>query len=173
MKKGQSSFGWDVIFSAYVWKDFGKDCIIPSIVSFVIGGALLYSNADILQQLLLLLDLGIAIIPTMVALMVAAYAIVLSFLTNEKFKMVAQTDDGKNLISQLNSGFASSLTVMAFTLFVLIIIVCFARLNIACCYADVVNMVAYFILCFLLVFTVSTLKNIIVDLFNCGQTVLF
>lgn len=173
MKKRQSAFGWCAMFSTYGWNAFGKDAIIPGIVSIVIGSALWYSEADILQQLLLLLNLGIAIIPTMVALMLAAYAVILSFLTNERFKMVAQTDDGKDLISHLNSSYASSLSVMAFTLFVIIIISSLAHLNIECGYADKVNGVVYFIVCFLLVFTVSTLKNIIEDLFNCGQTVLF
>lgn len=168
-----SFFGPKALFSSYFKKDFFLDSIIPFVISLGLCLIMYFKKIDIYVQLLKLLDVSISIVPAMVALILAAYTILLSFLLGDGFKETKKSDEGKALIRSLNSSFAACLILSAITIIVCIICSCIANYNIFIENSNIVNYIVYFLVAYLLTYTVIILFGIVIDLFNIGQTSLF
>ena len=170
MKTQSSIFGWKAAFKNYGLNSFWKDSILPLIVAFTLSILMYRTNADVLFQLKVLVDIGISIVPAMVALILTAYTIMLTFITGDKFSSIKHTDGGKRLIEDLNSSFAACLFVSTISIIMLIVVSSIANLGIQIENPNIVNYPIYISVCYLLVFSVSILIGIVVDIFNCGQT---
>lgn len=152
----------------YGWKSFLKDSILPLIISCCLCIIQLLSNANIFDQLTHILSLGLAILPTMIALILAAYTIVISVFIKD-FKGIAQNTNGQQLIQSLNASFAACLFIATFTTIIIITASCIAHIGIVFEYSNTVNYSTYFIVCFLILHTLCSLSGIIIDIYNCGQ----
>ena len=172
MGKIKSIFGWKSVFENYGVKDFIIDSIIPTIISIVLCVAIYCSGGDIVEQIKHILSLGIAIVPSMVALILAAYAIMLSFILSETMSKLMATENGRELVKSINASFAACLLVSTITLIILLIISCVANLNIPIEHPNRVNYPIYFIICYLLTYSVCVLIGVVIDIFNSGQTAL-
>ena len=111
MEKPLSIFGWNTILRNYGWTSFGLDSILPLIVSLGLCTLMYVKDADILLQLQHLVGVGISIVPAMVALILTAYTIMLTFVIGDKFDSIKKTEEGRQLIQELNSSFAACLFV--------------------------------------------------------------
>lgn len=172
MRKPLSIFGWKTILRNYGWKNFGRDSILPLFVSLGLCTMMYIKDADILSQLNHLVGVGISIVPAMVALILTAYTIMLTFIIGDKFASIKKTEDGRQLIQELNSSFAACLFVSTFSIIAMIIISSIANMGIAMEIPNTVNYFVYFLVCYLLVYSVYILIGIVVDIFNSGQTTL-
>lgn len=172
MRKPPSIFGWKAILRNYGWTNFGLDSILPLIVSLSLCTLMYVKDADILLQLKHLVEVGISIVPAMVALILTAYTIMLTFIIGDKFASIKKMEEGRQLIQDLNSSFASCLFVSTISIIAMIIISSIANMGIAIEKPDIVNYPVYFLVCYLLVYSVSILIGIVIDIFNSGQTTL-
>lgn len=170
MKNATSIFGWKAILQNYGWRCFWLDSIIPVIISFVLCGLMYVDKVDIFLQLKHLVGVGISIVPAMIALILTAYTILLTFIISDRFTAIKKMKEGKKLIQDLNSSFAACLLVATISIIVMIIISNIANMEIEISKPDLVNYSAYFFVCYLLVYSVSILLGIVIDIFNCGQT---
>lgn len=172
MNNKQSIFGWSAVWANYGWKSFLKDSVIPIIVSLFLCCLIKINDANVYDQLKNLLSLGISIIPAMIALILAAYTIILSFIMGNKVSKIKQTEESKKLIQSLNSNFASCLFVSTISIITLIIVSCICNMNIEIAQPEYVNYPVFFVVCYLLIYSVSILTGVIIDIFNSGQTIL-
>ena len=172
MKKQISLFGWKAILRNYGWTSFWLDSILPLIVSLCLCTLMYTKDVDILLQLKHLVGEGISIVPTMVALIMILYTIFVNFTINNKFASIKKTEEGRQLIQDLNSSFAACLFVSTISIIVMIIISSIVNMGIAIEEPNIVNYPIYFLVCYLLVYSVSILIGIVIDIFNSGQTTL-
>lgn len=172
MKKTSSIFGWKAVLREYGWNSFIKDSILPVIVAFGLCVLVYVENSDMFVQIKHLVKVCISIVPTMVALILTAYTIMLTFFIGGKFASIKKSEKGKQLIQSLNSSFAACLFMSIISIIVMIIISSIANMGIAVEKPDYINYVIYFVVCYLLVFSVSILVGIVIDIFNSGQTIL-
>lgn len=172
IKKPRSLFGWKTVFRNYGWASFAKDSVLPLIVSLGLCVLMDVIGADNYLQLKYLVEVGISVVPAMVALILTAYTIMLTFIIGDKFSSIKGTEKGKQLIQDLNSSFAACLFVSTISIIVMIVISSIANMEISIRWSETVNYVGYFVVCYLLVYSVSILIGIVVDIFNSGQTIL-
>lgn len=172
MRKPLSIFGWKAILRNYGWTNLWLYSILPLIVSLGLCTLMYVKDADILLQLKHLVGVGISIVPAMVALILTAYTIMLTFIIGDKFASIKKTEEGRQLIQDLNSSFAACLFVSTISIIVMIIISSIANMGIAIEEPNTVNYPVYFLVCYLLVYSVSILIGIVIDIFNSGQTTL-
>ena len=152
---------------------FWLDSILSLIVSLGLCTLMYVKDADILLQLKHLVRVGISIVPIMITLIMIVYSIFVTFIINSnKFASIKKTEEGRQLIQDLNSSFAACLFVSTISIIVMIIISSIANMGIAIEEPNVVNYPVYFLVCYLLVYSVSILIGIVIDIFNSGQTTL-
>ena len=72
----------------------------------------------------------------------------------------------------MNSSFAICLIISTVSIIVMIVVSCVVSMDIKVQNPDVINYPVFFIICYLLVFSVSILIGIVIDVFNSGQTTL-
>lgn len=171
-KKQISLFGLKTMLKNYGWKNFGQDSILPLIVSLGLCTLMYVKDANILLQIKHLVGVGISIVPIMIALIMILYTIFVNFTINNKFASIKKTEEGRQFIQDLNSSFAACLFVSTISIIVMIIISSIANMGIAIEEPNTVNYPVYFLVCYLLVYSVSILIGIVIDIFNSGQTTL-
>lgn len=171
--KPSSIFGWKAVMSNYGWRDMFLDSILPVLVSSALCAVMYVNDANIFIQLKHLVGVGISIVPAMVALILAAYTILLTFVIGDKFSLIKGNDEGRSLIQGLNASFAACLFISTISLITMIITSCVANMNIEIKDSNTINYIMYFIISYLLIYSVSILIGVVIDVFNCGQTTLF
>jgi hypothetical protein len=170
MYKSNSIFGWKNVLYNYGWKGILLDSILPIVISSLLCTIMNWKGADVLLQLKHLVEIGISIVPAMVALILTAYTIMLAFIIGDKFVSIKETKAGKKLIQDLNSSFAACLFISTISIVAMIIISSISNMNIEIKEPNIVNYPVYFFVCYLLVYSVSILIGIVIDIFNSGQT---
>ena len=83
MIKRKSIFGWKSVLYNYGWKGILLDSILPLIISATLCFMIYLNGANVYDQLKHLLSLGISIVPAMIALILTAYTIMLSFIIGD------------------------------------------------------------------------------------------
>ena len=151
---------------------FSEDEIQKGIKSLAHNLNKKFNDEDVYLQLKHLVSVGISIVPAMVALILTAYTIMQTFIIGDKFVSIKKTKKGRQLIQDINSSFAACLFVSTFSIITMIIISSVANMEIAIKGPNAVNYPVYFLVCYLLVYSVSILIGIVIDIFNSGQTTL-
>lgn len=165
-------FGWKRVLYSYGWKGFLLDSMLPGIISVFLCFVIFLTDNDVYAQLKYLLGIGITIVPAMVALILTAYTLMLTFIIGDKFVSIRNTNKGKELIEGLNSSFAACLLVSTTSIIAMIIVSSIANMNIAIENSNRINYPVFFFICYLLLYSISILIGIVIDIFNSGQTVL-
>lgn len=173
VKSAKDFFGWKCAFDNYGLKNFFKDSVFPLTVSIFLCLILYVYDIDILFQLKFLLDVGFMIVPTMIALMLTAYTIILNFILGGKISSLLSKEAGCILVKKLNSSFAISLLVTIIFIILLVVVGNILHMNILFTYADIVNYITFFVISYLLLFSISVLIGVVVNVFNMGQIVFF
>lgn len=170
--KRKSLFGWSNVFYNYSLLDFAKDAWMPFLIALVLLAVAMLNNTDMYVQVGKILDLGISIIPSMVALIVAAYTIMLSFILSDKVTSIKNKEGGADFIQSINSGFAFCLLISILTIIMMVLAkgICNMQVEVEPTLADIINYVVYFLFSFLLVYSVFILIGIVIDIYNSGQT---
>lgn len=172
--KRKSLFGWSNVFYNYSLLDFAKDAWMPFLIALVLLVIAILNHTDMYVQVERMLDLGISIIPSMVALIVAAYTIMLSFILSDKVSSIKNKEGGADFIQSINSGFAFCLLISILTIIMMALAkgICNMEVEVEPTLAVIINNVVYFLFSFLLVYSVFILIGIVIDIYNSGQTAL-
>lgn len=170
--KPKSIFGWKSAFNNYGWKGFLTDSILPFLISSILCVTIYLEDIDAFLQLKHLVEIGVDVVPAMVALILAAYAIMLTFILGEKFSTIKSTKAGKDLIKGLNASFAVCLLISTITIMILVVVSEIANMNIQSPNSDAINYLVLFTLSYLFIYSIAILIGITVGVFNCGQTTL-
>lgn len=170
--KRKSLFGWSNVFYNYSLLDFAKDAWMPFLIALVLLAVAMLNHKDMYVQVEKILDLGISIIPSMVALIVAAYTIMLSFILSDKVTSIKNKEGGADFIQSINSGFAFCLLISILTIIMMVLAkgICNMQVEVEPTLADIINYVVYFLFSFLLGYSVFILIGIVIDIYNSGQT---
>ena len=166
---GKYIFGWKAMLKNYGWSSFVKDSIVPLTISFILCLLMYIKDADIFKQLRHLVGIGITIIPTILALILTAYTIILTFIIGGKFTSIKETEKGKELIEDLNSSFALCLIISTISIVVMVIISSIVNIEIEIREPNCVNYPIYFLVCYLLIFSIVILFGIIIDILIVGR----
>lgn len=172
MIKRKSIFGWKSVLYNYGWKGILLDSILPLIISATLCFMIYLNGANVYDQLKHLLSLGISIVPAMIALILTAYTIMLSFIIGDKFISIRKMDKGKELIEGLNSTYAACLLVSTISIITMIIVSSVANMKIKSINSDLINYRVFFFISYLLLYSITILIGIVIDIFNSGQSTL-
>lgn len=170
MSKGKSEFGWNSLFRYYGLKGLLRDITLPIIISTAICVGTYLSSRDSLDILKTVTGLANEIVPAMIGLVLAAYTVLLTFFTGDSFKKATSTDDGRKFIKGINAGFAACLTFLAVCIIFSIIIAVCIEWGYTSEIAEYINIGALFGVSFLLLYAVTSIFGIIIDIYNSGQT---
>lgn len=168
-------FGYEGIFRSYGWNDFFQDLWKPALIAIIGVGLYLISDIKSYEVVKKTVGLGIAIMPSYLGLLVAAYTFLISFFTSEKAKNIMTMENkenninGKDLIVSLNGSFAICVLGGVLCLLASFVISYVSDLGLTCEYADTVNVIVVFVVLLLLSFSMITLFGVIQDIFNLGQ----
>lgn len=172
MRRATSIFGWKVALKNYGWKGFFLDSILPILISSFLCVVMYWKNTDIYAQLRHLVEVGIGVVPAMVALVLTAYTIMLTFIISDRFSSIKDTQKGKELIQSLNSSFAVCLLVSTISIIILVVISSIINMKIEMQNPNTINYFIFFLVCYSLIYSISILIGIVIDIFNSGQTML-
>lgn len=167
--KDNTPFGWLSVLKIYTFKDFKHDSVFPCILSvlMIIGGY--FTDIETYVILGKVLDIGLIIIPVLISLLIAAYAILLSVFCSAIFRNPKKTEEGKALLEKLNSNFGISILVSIIAIFFLICISYIHSLHLSFIYFNLLNIIVLLIIFYLLFFSVWILKDIVISIFDIGQ----
>ena len=165
-------FGWKSIFENYTFKDAFKDCIYPSCMSLILTLLITFSSPDIFVSLQKIITWSISIIPNILVLLLAGYAIVLTVSWSDYGKSIRKYEAGKRLLYNINSSYAAAILIMVITLLLNLTIDLIASFEVVVPVAisKYVNLITVFFLITLLIFSIWLLKDIAINIFNLGQT---
>lgn len=170
MSERTSIFGWKNVFHNYGWRGILLDSKLPVTISIFLNLTMFFTGADVYTQLKFLLSIGISVVPSMVALILTAYTIVLTFIIGGKFDKIKKTEKGKKLIEDLNSSFAACLLVSTISIITIIIVSSIANMDVAIENPNRINYSIFFLICYLLLYSITILTGIVIDIYNSGQT---
>lgn len=117
---------WKAAIKAYSLKQFGKDSIIPLVLTIAI---LVLSFAQkklpLASIIVKVCDMMIVLLPVFISILIAAFAIWISFFLSNAIDFIKESEDGSGLLNELNASFlieiSFSIIGMLFTIFVLLI----------------------------------------------------
>lgn len=173
MANEQSVFGIKSILRNYGINGFLADSIIPVVLSLCIYIGIVKTSGNLIVFIQIAISYSIDVIPAIIGFVLAAYAIFLSYFSSNFIHEMIGTDEGKSLYQSLNSYFAICLIGSTISLLSSLIISFIIEMNIEICCAEVINSIVVFLLLYIILFSLFNIFNIIIDAFNCAQTLLF
>ena len=162
-------FGFNSIFGDYGWLCFILDIMFPLIVSSMLCISMYANDADIVSQTKHIAEIGVYVIPAVIIIIAIAYTVVIGFI-NDKHDPEMKTENGKQLIQELNSSLAVYLIMSVASLLVMIVTSSVIDNVASTENLYFINYILYFSVCCFLVYPVSNLISVAVIIFNIGQT---
>jgi len=117
---------WKAAFKAYSLKQFVKDSIIPFVlaITFLVL-SFIRRDLSLASIIVKVADMMIVLLPVFISILIAAFAIWISFFLSNTIDFIKKSKDGKELLNELNASFlieiSFSIIGMLFTISVLII----------------------------------------------------
>lgn len=117
---------WKAAFKAYTLKQLIKDSIVPFFLTSVFVILSLVQDAHLLPEIIVkVCNIMVALLPAFISILIAAFAIWISFFLSNTLDFIKSSNDGKTLLNELNASFlieiGFSIVGMLFTLSVLLI----------------------------------------------------
>ena len=122
MHKDKNIFGWKAVFDHYGLSELLKDSILPVTLSIILLIGTHFSSVSFFDLLSKLIDIGLTVVPAMVALILAAYTIMLAFIISDKMNAIKGSEEGGDLIKSLNAGFAACLFFSTISIILLVVV---------------------------------------------------
>lgn len=168
---------WMAAFRAYTLKQFCKDSIVPFILTLIFALLSSLQNALSLVEIILkVCDVMVNLLPAFISILLAAFAIWISFFLSNTIDFIKKNEEGKKLLNELNASFlieiAFSIIGMLFTLSVLF----FANMGFEVndSYAEIINLFAVSFLLFICFSVIWWLIYIAKNLHNIAKfTILY
>ena len=162
-------FGFNSIFGNYGWLCFILDIMFPLIVSSMLCISMYANDADIVSQTKHIAEIGVYVIPAVIIIIAIAYTVVIGFI-KDKHDPEMKTENGRQLIQELNSSLAVYFIMSVASLLVMIVTSSVIDNVASTENLYFINYILYFSVCCFLVYPVSNLISVAVIIFNIGQT---
>ena len=165
-------FGLRGIWSRY-YREFFKDLLWPIVSSIV----LLYfaRHYRIYSPLVLqeAIKVGIAIIPVLLSVLVAGYVLLLTIYFSGNIDNFKSNKKGRDLLYAISANYALCIINSIIALVITIIISFFFQMELTSKYHTYVNYTCSAIVYVLLFYTLKNLKDLVLSLFDFGQSFIF
>lgn len=163
-------FGFNSIFGNYGLLCFILDIMFPLIVSSMLCISMYANDADIVSQTKHIAEIGVYVIPAIIIIIAIAYTVVIGFIKDNKHDPEMKTENGRQLIQELNSSLAVYFIMSVGSLIVMIVTSSVIDNVASTENLYFINYILYFSVCCFLVYPVSNLISVAVIIFNIGQT---
>lgn len=167
-----SPFSLRRAFAVYGWRGFGGDVVKPSVASaivFVLTAMLAENPLVVLSNLI---GIGLSILPTVLAILLTAYALVLTLMNGWSFD-TDQRDEAVSLIEKVNSDFAVCCVFSVIGVLIFFAVSFFNSLGLAPNAPWWVCPSLSCLLSFVFLICIEVIVDLIRGVFNCGQTLAF
>jgi hypothetical protein len=164
--------GWKSVFANYTISDVLKDCKYPILLSLFLTIIVIINSSDIFVSLEKIVSKTISILPDILALLLARYAIVLTSFWSDYGKNIRKYSTGRQLLKNINSSYAATIFIMVIALlfnFVLDIIISL-EIETSVILSRWINSITIFTVTTLLIYSIWLLKDITINIYNLGQT---
>lgn len=164
-------FGWSAVRQSYGYCDLCKDSWFPLLLSLIITFIRRNENADMLDALHKIAGLGLTVVPVMLTLLLAAYAILMTMYWNPICEKMKSNEHGIKLLKGLNASFAVAIRVIALGVLYLFIInsVDTIHIQMTKSICDLTNSIYYFIALYFIFFSICILKDIVINIYNIAS----
>lgn len=172
-------FGWKNAFRYYSSDLLKSAVLLPLLFALISYPLCFFSNSSIYQIIRSLTDVALNFIPGLIGFLLSGYAIIIGFSSNEVVSLMSKKTPEKkvSLYEIQNAVFAISLLSLLIALILLIFIKIIAtfKLNLIenVIIIDTINYFVLFVVIFLLYFTIFAVKDMIINVFNFGQTITY
>lgn len=168
-EKGYKRFGWPSAFSHYTMSDVLKDSIIPVIIALVITAIIFIGEKDIITTIEKVSGIGLNITPAMVALILAAYTILITMYWApicDKIKLDEKA--GLPLLKGLNASFAITIRIATIGIVFLLATNSIGTISIpiSANIANYLNTFILFLTLYFIVFPICMLIDIAINIYN-------
>lgn len=171
-KNNNELIGWKAVFHSYNIIDAFKDWLIPLILSLITIVFVYIFTPDTYKVLSEILEISLNILPAIVSLLLAAYAIVLTLFWSEYGKSIRRYENGRKLLMNLNSSFAAIILFMIVGLIISVLLQVIISLEIvseSMIIYNIANLIGIFIIVSILFLSIFSLKDITINIFGLGQ----
>lgn len=164
-------FGYKAVFSIYSSKLLWKSSILPLGITMVLNTVILFSDINPYKLLLPLVENTLSIVPGLLGFVLAGYALLIGYGSSEFIKFLSA--DNNDVFKKLNSTFAMSIYVQVITLTIGIIMNLILKTDIIKLYCGINSTICYYcmfiIMSFGLFWSIFTIKDMTINVFNFGQ----
>ncbi len=165
-------FGLRGIWSRY-YKEFFKDMLWPIVFSIILiyfaRHYRIYSPL-VLQEAI---KVGIAIIPVLLSVLVAGYVLLLTIYFSGNIENFKSKKKGQDMLYAISANYALCIINSIIALVITIIISFFFQMELTSKYHTYVNYTCSAIVYVLLFYTLKNLKDLVLSLFDFGQSFIF
>lgn len=167
--KGNKIFGWPSAFTHYTMRDVFNDSIIPIIIALFITVIIFMGGKDIIITIEKVSGLGLNITPAMVALILAAYTILITMYWApicDKIKLDKKA--GLPLLKGLNASFAVTIRIATIGIVFLLATNSIGTISIPISenIANYFNICILFLIFYFIVFPIYMLIDIAINIYN-------
>ena len=168
---------WKAAFKAYSLKQFVKDSIIPSVlaIAFLVL-SFVQRELSLATMIVKVSDMMIVLLPVFISILIAAFAIWISFFLSNTIDFIKKSEEGKGLLNELNASFLIEISFSIIGILFTISVLFIAGMGffIDDKYALVVNTIVLFILLFICFAVIWWLIYIAKNLHNIAKfTILY
>lgn len=168
-EKKNKKFGWPSAFAHYTWSDVLMDSIVPGIIAIIITAIVVIGNKDILATIEKVSGIGLNITPAMVALILAAYTILITmYWAPICDKIKSDKKAGMPLLKGLNASFAITIRIATIGIVFLLAINSIGIITIPFAESSVyyLNIFILFITLYFVTFPIYMLIDIAINIYN-------
>ena len=119
------------------------------------------------------LNVGMLVMPVLLSVLVAGYVLLLTVYFSGKIEMFKSSEQGRDLLYQISSNYAFCVINAIVALLMAIVFSFVFHLNIQIVHPGLVNYPCALLVYFFILFTLKNLKDLVVALFNFGQSLIF
>ena len=168
-KKKNKRFGWPSAFKYYSIRDIIKDIRIPSLMSFVIMLIVACRGCDLVEVIGRISEMGLSVVPAMVALILAAYTILISmYWAPICDKLKSDEETGLPLLKGLNASFAITIRFATIGIVFLFAVFCIGEIQVSAPenVLMICNLLIIMVLIFFVLFPIYMLIDIAINIYN-------
>lgn len=168
MEKKHSIFGWDSVFRSYTNHDLIKDSIFPVLAAVTITAISYLGEKDMLVELFKVITIGLSVVPVMLSILLAAYAILMSMYWSPICEKMKHNAKGNKLLNRLNSSFAAAIKIICFGVLYLLIVNSIGTVNMPfhIIPPSIINGLLLVISLYFILFSIWIMKDIAISIYN-------
>lgn len=171
--------GWPAVWFIYSLDNLWRSVLIPFVLTFLSLIVCFFSDKSPIVLLTYISDVIVSVCPSILGFTLSGYALMMGLSDSAFIKgLMRYKEEGKphSMFQSLNSTFAIVLGVAFITTIVGVVagIIIKADINLPnslLCYSNIYNWLCLSFLFFLLFYTINSIKDIVVNIFNFGQYV--